>query len=170
MEKKPKIKTGCFPLKETFFLWRLRFSVSILYHLGCIFGRNSAFIFVFVKISGGLCKTKKLLPSVSSGKKGLEVLKSTFVTFGTFSLLDWLRFFFWFKLFFFGGDVRNGRGRQEWQGMPRNGRGCHESSGISGMASDARNGRGCQEWPGMPGMASDARHATFTGNVRGYQE
>ena len=87
--KKPKIKTGCFPLKETFFLWRLRFSVSILYHLGCIFGRNSAFIFVFVKLSGGLCKTKKLLPSVSSGKKGLEVLKSTFVTFGTFSLLDW---------------------------------------------------------------------------------
>ena len=47
-------KNGCFPLKETFFLWRLRFSASIL------------FIFDFVEIFGGLCNTKKLLPCVPS--------------------------------------------------------------------------------------------------------
>ena len=73
------------------------FSQYSFYHFGCIFRRNSAFIFDFVKISRGLCSTKKLLPCVSSDKKGLKVLKSTFVTFKTF--FCWTGFIFGSGLF-----------------------------------------------------------------------
>ena len=48
---------------------------------------------------------KEVITMFRLEKKGLEVLKSTFVTFGTFSLLDWfyirLRVFFGLNFFWF---------------------------------------------------------------------
>ena len=52
------VERNFFPLAAAFFS-----------QYSCMFGRNSAFGFVFVNISGGLCKTKKLLLCVSSEKR-----------------------------------------------------------------------------------------------------
>ena len=103
--KKPQ--KGCFPLKETFFpLAAAFFSQYSFYHFGCIFCCHFAFIFVFVKSSGGLCNTKKLLPCVSSEKKVWRCLKAPLWLLGHF--LCWSGFifgsgFFCLNCFFSGG-------------------------------------------------------------------
>ena len=74
------VERNFFPLAAGFFL------ASILFiTLGAFFVVTSLLFLI-------LCNTKKLLLCVSSEKKGLEVLKSTFVAFGHF--LCWTGFIF----------------------------------------------------------------------------
>ena len=81
--------TGVFRWKKAFFLLAAAFFRHCsFYHFGSIFGPNLAFISGFCK-SSGICAREKLLCvwCFVRGKKGFEVLKSTVVTLGTFSLL-----------------------------------------------------------------------------------
>ena len=65
------------------------FQALFFLSLGVYFGHNSAFMFVLVNVPGGLCNREKLffVFRPKGEKKDVEVPESTFVTFGTFSLL-----------------------------------------------------------------------------------
>ena len=67
--QKNENKPGDFRWKKLLFFWWLRFSGTILYHFGSIFGHNSAFIFVLVKVPKVCATERSSPPPVSSGSK-----------------------------------------------------------------------------------------------------
>ena len=87
-----------FSVERNVFPLAALFLSSIFTLLGAFFVVTLLLFLIFQKFPGGLCNTKKLLPCVSPEKKGLEVFESTFVAFGTFSLLDW--FYIWLRVSF----------------------------------------------------------------------